>query len=374
LITILYIITDLNIGGAENLLFRLLSKLDKDKYNPVVISIASKGKIGKKIEKEGIKVFSLNINSFISLFPGILKLFYRIRIINPRIIHTFLVHSALLSLIAKMKYSSTIIWNIFSSDLSYKSNNYLTVIVIKICALLSKFVPDKIILDSKSSYKAHKKAGYNDKIMKVIYNGIDTKIFYFNDKVRKTYRNKFFPNNNELVIGLIARYHPVKGHDVFIKAAGLLSQQINNVKFLLNGRGVNEENIELMKLINNQNIKNICHFSNEDLDILEFLSACDILVSSSYYESFPMMICEAMSSRIPCVVTNVGDCAKIVADTGIIVDKGDSIAIAKSLVKLINMNKESRLQLGKRARLRIKSLFSEKLMIKNYSNTYIKYI
>ena len=49
MITILYIITDLNVGGAENLLLRLLSKLDKDKYNPVVISLVSKGRIGKKI-------------------------------------------------------------------------------------------------------------------------------------------------------------------------------------------------------------------------------------------------------------------------------------------------------------------------------------
>ena len=210
--------------------------------------------------------------------------------------------------------------------------------------------------------------------MKVIYNGIDTRTFFFNEQTKNTYRKKYFPNNDEIIIGLIARYHPVKGHDVFIKAAGLVSQKLNNVKFLLNGSGVNEKNIELMKLINNNNIKNVCHFSNQNLDIIEFLSVCDILVSSSYYESFPMIICEAMSSSIPCVVTDVGDCAKIVADTGIIVDKGDSIAIAKSLVKLINMNKESRLQLGKRARLRIKSLFSEKLMIKNYSNTYIKYI
>ena len=166
--------------------------------------------------------------------------------------------------------------------------------------------------------------------MKVIYNGIDTRTFFFNEEIRKTYRKKYFHNNDEIIIGLIARYHPVKGHDVFVKAAGLVSQKLDNVKFLLNGSGVDKNNIELMKLINNQNIKNICHFSNQDLDIIEFLSACDILVSSSYYESFPMIICEAMSSRIPCVVTNVGDCAKIVADTGIIVDKGDSFAIANS--------------------------------------------
>jgi len=370
MIKIIYIVSNLTVGGAENVLLRLLSKIDKKKYDPLVISLVEKGKIGRKIERLGIDVYCLGIYSFINLLPGLIKLVIKINIFNPKIIHTFMIHSAILGgIIAKLLNRPTIIWNIFTTNLSLKSNKYKTYLIIKICASLSRVVPNRIIVDSSASYFAHKKAGYSYENMQIINNGVDTSVFCPNELIRNKYRQQYF-KENELVIGLIARYHPVKRHDMFIKVASLLKKKVNNIKFLLNGNNIEISNSELMKMINNKGIQDIIHLSDSKLEITDFLVACDILVSSSNFESFPNIICEAMACSIPCVVTNVGDCAKIVDDTGIIIEPNDPNALASALMRLIKMSSKDRMQLGNNARLRIENNFSLGLMVEKYNNLY----
>jgi len=367
---IIYIVTDLNVGGAENVLLRLLSKIDKKEYDPLVISLIEKGEIGRKIEKLGIDVYCLRIHSFINLFPGLIRLVNKINIFNPQIIHTFMIHPAFfVGIIVKLLNKPTIIWNIFSTDLSLQSNKYKTRLIIKMCASLSKIIPNRIIVDSYASYSAHKKARYSWEKMQIINNGVDTNIFFPNELKRNKYRQQYF-KEDELVIGLIARYHPVKGHDIFIKAVNLLRRKVNNVKFLLNGSNIKISNSKLMKIINKEGIQDIIHLSDSKLEITNILLACDILVSSSKFESFPNIICEAMACSIPCVVTNVGDCAEIVGDTGVIVSANDPNELASAIMGLINMPLKGRKKLGENARLRIKNNFSLSLMVEKYNNLY----
>ena len=156
---IIYIITGLNVGGAEFVLLRLLRKINKKEYDPLVITLREKGIMGERIEKLGINVYCLRIHSFINLLPGLIKLVNKINIFNPQIIHTFMIHSAFfVGIIAKLLNKPTIIWNIFTTDLSLKSKKYKTRLIIKMCAYLSKIIPNRIIVDSNASYSSQKKA------------------------------------------------------------------------------------------------------------------------------------------------------------------------------------------------------------------------
>jgi glycosyltransferase involved in cell wall biosynthesis len=205
--------------------------------------------------------------------------------------------------------------------------------------------------------------------MEIIHNGVDLNIFSPNLFNNNRYRQKYF-KKDEIIIGLIARYHPDKGHNIFLKSAGLINNKLNNIKFLLNGTDVEENNIELMEMIKSQDIENIVHISNPHLDITEILPVCDILVSSSYFESFPNIICEAMACAIPCVVTNVGDCSKIVGNTGISVKPNDSFALASVIIELIKMSHRDRKKMGEKARLRIENNFTLISMVEKYSKIY----
>ena len=91
------------------------------------------------------------------------------------------------------------------------------------------------------------------------------------------YRQKYF-KEDELVIGLIARYHPVKGHDIFIKAINIINKKVSNVKFLLNGSNIDISNSKLMNMINKENLHSLIHISDSRLTITDILFSCDILI------------------------------------------------------------------------------------------------
>ena len=354
-------------------MYRLLTKIDRRVYHPVVISLIKKGPIAFKIEKLDIRVYSLGLSSVFNLIPALIKLASIMRSFNPQIVHTFMIHSAFFGgIIAKFLNVPTIIWNIFSNDLSLQSNKIKTILIMKICAPLSRSIPNKIIVDSTSAYSAHETAGYLCQKMEIINNGVDVSVFSPNELKRNDYRQRYF-KKDEIIIGLIARYHPVKGHNIFLKAASLVKGKTINVKLLLNGTNIETTNNRLMEIINREGVQDIVHISDSNLDITKILLACDILVSSSLFESFPNIICEAMACGIPCVVTNVGDCAQIVGDTGITVNANDPDALAFAIIKLINMPSKDRKILGNNARLRIKNNFTLSLMVKKYNNIYNSY-
>jgi glycosyltransferase involved in cell wall biosynthesis len=100
------------------------------------------------------------------------------------------------------------------------------------------------------------------------------------------------------------------------------------------------------------------------------MSAVDIYCLSSRAEGFPNVVAEAMSMQVPCVVTNVGDAALIVKDTGKVVAPADSVALADALIGMIDLPHEQRIFLGKRARKVIEDSYSIETVAQQYRNLY----
>ena len=366
---ILFLITGLNVGGAENVLFRFLTKIDRGKYQIKVISLIELGSIAHKINDLDIDVVSIKMKSMFSLPKSIFLLLKKTKEFNPDLIHAFMSHAAIFSSLTSVFHKrSVIIWNIFCTDFSLGANSFLTAIIMKICSLLSHKVPKMIIVDSKSAFTAHKNAGYSTTKMSIINNGIDTEYFKPNKFPDRGYREKFF-KNDDFIIGMVARYHPVKAHDIFLKAAGIISEEKKNIKFLMNGQGI-ENNKNLAKIIKEQKIEEFVHLSNDNLDIKTVLPVCDLLISPSHHESFPNIIGEAMAFEIPCIVTNVGDCKLIVGECGRVVNPDSPEKIAEAIKIMTGLPRKRFVETGKMARKRIMDNFSLDLMCRKYEKIY----
>jgi glycosyltransferase involved in cell wall biosynthesis len=188
-------------------------------------------------------------------------------------------------------------------------------------------------------------------------------------------RKEFGLRDDVLIIGLIARFHPMKDHECFLNAAALLIRQFRNVRFLLVGSNVSEANAKLTKLIEHLGLDQHVLLLGERNDIPRITAALDIATSSSAWgEGFGNSIGEAMSCGVPCVVTDVGDSAWIVGETGRVVPPSDPNALATAWESLIVLGSEGRNALGAMARERVRNIFSLDSVAAQYENLYTSLI
>jgi len=177
-------------------------------------------------------------------------------------------------------------------------------------------------------------------------------------------------SKDALLIGLVGRFDPQKDHYNFVRAAALLNGHALDAHFLLCGDQVSWENSILTGWIEASGLANRFHLLGRREDITRLTAALDIASSSSYTEGFPNVIGEAMSCGVPCVVTDVGDSALIVGNTGKVVPPKNPEALAAAWGDLIKMGPEYRRQLGSAARRRVEENYSLPAIVSKYENLY----
>ncbi len=370
---VLHIITGLNIGGSELVLNRLISAhLSYCSYSNVVVSLTTVGAVGEILRKKGVLVYCLDITSFLDVPRAFCELKSLIEDRNPEIVQTWMYHSDLLGgLAARMAGVTNIIWGVRSTDLN-SSGTGSTYFVRKICALLSSFIPKFIVCAAEASREAHIAAGYAPSRMVVIPNGFQMDQLVARPDLRAELRSQCGFNQDTTVIGMLGRFHEDKDQGNFVCACGLLAKRYPDLRFLMVGRGLVENNAQLMQMINATGYHDRFVLLGERLDVPVCLSAMDIFCSSSRTEGFPNAVGEAMAMGLPCVVTDVGDTAILVGEIGVVVPKEDSNALAVGLGKLVSMPVPMRLQMGEALKTRIELQFSIKIVRQQFDALYSK--
>jgi glycosyltransferase involved in cell wall biosynthesis len=173
------------------------------------------------------------------------------------------------------------------------------------------------------------------------------------------------------LIGLVARYHPMKDHENFLLAASCLAAVRPDVCFVLAGYGVDAGNVDLLALIDALGLRHRVFLLGEVAEVATLTSGFDVACSSSWSEAFPNAVGEAMSCGVPCVVTDVGDSAEIVGDTGWIVPPRDPEALAVAWNKALSIGSETRRALGARARARVLERYGMTAVVGHYEALYL---
>lgn len=367
---IVHFITGLNTGGAEMSLLKLISTSDNSKVNLLVVSLKDRGSIGEQMEKQGVKVVELNLSRFTPITFNCFKLLFNLLSFKPDIIQGWMYHANFLSYLYSYAIpKASIYWGIRQSLYSTKNEKIITRIIIYLCKLVS-FRCDKIIYNSKKSLEQHTNYGFTKNNCEVIPNGFNDKLFSPSNVNRSNVniRSELNIPEDVIVVGVVARNHPMKGYENFIKAASNILQTYPNVHFIAAGNKI--EKPRFKHLLNNMNI-NSFHFLSEGRDISRLISIFDIAVSSSIWgEGFSNFICEAMLMEVPCVVTDVGDSKLIVDDFGIVVEPGSISSLSRGIVKMIEMPLEKRKEIGRKSRTRIIENFSLEILKENYEKLY----
>ena len=365
---ILHVVIGLEVGGAESMLFRLVQASPKQEH--VVVSLTTLGKLGKKLQNQGHQVYALRLNN-LAFFPVVLwRLVKLMRSIKPDVVQTWMYHSDLIGgIAARLCGIKKVFWGIRNTQVPNAIISS-TRLVIWICARLSWFIPYGIVCCANSAKSAHEKLGYCLRKMHVIGNGYDIEMYANARETRENIRQQMGFSESDIIVGIVGRFDLLKDYSNFVKATDRVAENNANVNFLMVGRRVEHTNELLMTWINQTHFPDRYTLLGEREDVPSLLAVMDVFCLSSKAEGFPNVVAEAMATGVPCVVTNVGDAAKIVQNNGIIVDAENYELLAKGITELVNMSDEERRRLGLQAMDIVRENYSIQEVTKQYNDLY----
>jgi len=281
-------------------------------------------------------------------------------------------HADLLGgLAARLAGMRAVAWCIRNGDFSEDRSKRTTLLVMKLCAQASGWLPRCILSCSERARAIHVDAGYCADRMVVIPNGFDLARFQPDPAARVAVRAELGLPPDIPLVGLIARDDPQKNHPGFVRAAAGVHKVLPQVHFVLAGNGIDKNNRELNRLIDQAGLQAQFHLLGRREDIPRLMASLDVLASSSSFgEAFPNVLGEAMACGVPCLVTDVGDSAEIVGDTGRVVSAGDMAGLARHLVELLRLPTEHRLAIGVCARERVRANYQIGDVVRRYEDFY----
>jgi glycosyltransferase involved in cell wall biosynthesis len=342
------------------------------RFRHVVVSLTDKGELGDSLRAHGVEVVTLGARSPLDTPRVLLRLRSFIRRQQPCIVQTWMYHADLLGgLAARLAGERRVMWGIRCTDV-IEGTSRMTGAVRRLCAWLSHSVPRVIVCNAEAARQAHVAIGYDRQRMLVINNGFDLELLHAGASQRGQLRDKHGWADSEVVIGCVGRFNPYKDYENFVRAAGMVADQSGNVRFVMVGKGLEASNRGLMRLVDATGHSAQFLLLGERSDVPACLAAMDIFCLSSRSEGFPNVVGEAMAAGLPCAVTDVGDAAVMVGDTGIVVPKEDAPALAGALRRLIAMAPEERRSLGKRAQARANAEFSMRRARERFEALYLE--
>jgi glycosyltransferase involved in cell wall biosynthesis len=304
----------------------------------------------------------------------VLRLARRLREERPHLVQTWLYHADLLGgLAAKLAGGIPAVWNIRHSTLDRHEKRRLFWTV-RTCAGASHYLPQHIICCSQASRREHVAVGYAAEKMSVIPNGSDVESFKPDSQARHLVRQELRIPDAAPLIGFMARFHPQKDHRTFIDAAARLHRDRPDAHFLLCGEEITEANRVLMSWIEGTGAPQCFHLLGLRMDIPRLTASLDIATSASAFgEGFPNVIIEAMACEVVCVVTDVGDSAAIVGESGYVVPIRNAQALYQAWTRVIDAPPEVRQQLGRAARRRVREHFNLPDIVTRYEEVFERF-
>lgn len=353
---IVLFVPNLNRGGTERQVALLAQYWGRQGYDVTVATFRSAGAFEQGLREANVRIENLGKGRLPRTFGSLVNLIRLLRQDSNTILYSFLpaanVVAAFAGLVCR---NNTIVWGVRSASLPLDRYSAKTRFTYAAEHFLRR-IPQRIIVNSRAGLEACARRGYPVERMRVVSNGFETNVFHPDPDARQRQRRALGLGDDEVVIGLPARIDPVKDHETFVKAAALFLASGAKARFVCYGGGLKDLGQSLKKLAEEKGIAEHILWVGEQGDMPLALNALDIATLCSVSEGFPNAVGEAMACGVPCVVTDVGDAAYLVSDTGLVVKPRAPEELALAWRRLIDA--PDRKHLGEAARRRIVGHFS----------------
>jgi len=331
LICICHLINGLDVGGAERSLVNVVQNLDRSRFRNEVVTLLEPGVFGDHLRAAGIPLTSLGMKRGLPGVRGLAKLVGHLRRSRPTVLQSWLSHADLLGTAAHFfAPSSRLLWNVRCSDMATSPGSAHLLWITRLLARLS-FRPDAVIANSPSGKLFHEKMGYRPRRWIELPNGVDTDQFRPRFDMKERLRASLGIRTRGPVIGMVARYHPMKDQATFLQASAKFSSDYPEARFVLCGKGCDGQNEDLRKLILNSGLGDRVILLGVRDDMETIYPVFDLVtLCSTFGEGFPNTLIEAMACGVPCVATDIGASGEIIEGVGVIVPPRDPAALSQA--------------------------------------------
>ena len=319
----------------------------------------------------GINVISLSKRGRWDIIRFVFRFIKLLKTLQPDILYSFLPDANLVGLIVgRIVRVKRIIWGVRASNMDLSRYNWLARVSLFLSAIVSRF-PNAIIVNSSAGMEFHRKIGYKNNRMDVIPNGIDTENFKPDPQSGLRVRVEWGIDEKTVSIGLIGRLDPMKDHTTFLQAVKIFDHKKCSVCFVCIGDGKEPYKSEIHSLCSALGLNGFLIWAGERYDMAAVYNAMDMITSSSFSEGFSNVIGEGMACGVPCVVTDVGDSAAIVGETGIVVSPKDPQALAAGWIRMLGHLNDKTYSIKEMARARIVYHYNSEILIQKTSRMFL---
>ena len=356
---ICFLIRDLGAGGAQRQLSELVRRLDKTRFEPMVLTFYPGGLLWREIERSpGVRLVCLDKAGRWDVVRFGIRLFSLLRRLRPDVVHGYLEVANVLAWVGGRAVRAKVVWGVRSSNIDIDRSDWLYWAGLRVSAVLSRYV-DLVIFNSHAGLRHHVDAcGFHARNTAVVLNGIDTERFRPLPEARLRMRRAWGLEDADFVFGLVGRLDPMKDHDTFLEAMARLAAPRPHIRVVCVGDGPEETARRLAESPAARALGDRLRWEPARPDVECVLAALDGLVlSSAYGEGFPNVVAEAMAAEIPCVVTDVGDAATLLADPQRTVPPGEPETLASACRRLVDRPADERRRLAADGRRRVEEHF-----------------
>jgi glycosyltransferase involved in cell wall biosynthesis len=328
---ILFLARSLDTGGAERQLGLLASGLHRRGHDVAIAVFYGGGALEAIPREAGVRVMDLHKRGRWDVFGFGRRALHEIRRFRPDVVHGYLVAANLLAVAARpFVPGARTVWGLRASEVDWSRYDRLERITFQASQIASRFA-DVLIVNSEAGARYHAQAGFPEARLRVVPNGVDLAHFRPDRARGAPVRASWGFTPQQTVYGIVARLDPLKDHETFLAAAARVAAADPAARFVIVGDGPEAFAARLRARPEAVALGDRLRWAGGIDDMPAAYNALDVAVLSSTAEGFPNAVAEAMACGIACAVTNAGDAAAIVGDTGAVAPVKDVIALAEAM-------------------------------------------
>ena len=346
----LHIITQLAHGGAERQLTNVASMSPDES---AIFSIKKPSQIATELQEVRVPVYSGNARNSTSP-KWVLRLRKVIGEVEPDVIMGWMYHGNLAASFARIIGNQIpILWNVRHSIHNLALEKPTTRIAIRSGRWLRR-TPERIVYNSNVAAEQHEEFGFPADKRIVIANGFNLGRFRPDTSLRVLRRAELGIPKDRMLLGMLGRVHPMKNHFGWVQAFQEVRRKYESVHCVIAGTGVAKRNGRVAEAVREAKLENAVTLLPQTHLPEHLYPALDLLVMpSSWGEGFPNVVGEAMACAVPALVTDVGDAASVVGNTGFVAADGSPAELTRCTLEALALGPEGLASYGQRARERM---------------------